>query len=193
VEAEIRKVVAQSEEVLIEGGLEVATPLRLAAAAAVIVNPYAGRYEQDLSPLFDAYCGRLGTLLAERALLALGGSEVEAYGKGALIGLDGELEHGSGILHNLAFGNPVREAMGASSLLPSTEKRSAAGATLDIPLKHVEDHKVRSHHLTFELRIGDAPRADEIVIAIGCTSGGRPHARLADFGTEVGEHGAAPS
>ena len=192
-EALIRKVVVQYEDVLVEGGREVETPLRLAAAAAVIDNPYAGRYEQDLSPLFDAYCGLLGTLLAERALGALGSSDVEAYGKGALIGLDGELEHGSGILHNLGFGNPVREAMGASSLLPSTEKRSAAGATLDIPLKHVEDHKVRSHHLTFELRVGDAPRPDEMVIAIGCASGGRPHARLADFGSEVAEHGAAPA
>jgi hypothetical protein len=132
-------------------------------------------------------------LLAERAYAALAHAEVESYGKGAIVGLDGELEHGSGILHNLAFGNPVRNAMGASSLLPSTEKRAAAGATLDVPLKHVEDHTVRSHHLTFELRIGDAPRPDEMVIAIACSSGGRPHARLADFGSEVAEHGPAPT
>jgi hypothetical protein len=191
-EIEIRKVAVQYEDVMIEGGRNVTTPLRLAAAAAVISNPYAGRYEQDLKPLFDLYCGPLGELLAERSLAALDHPEVEAYGKGALIGLDGELEHGSGILHNLAFGNPVRTAMGASSLLPSTEKRGAAGATLDVPLKHVEDHKVRSHHLTFEMRIGDAPRPDEIVVVIACASGGRPHARLADFGSEVAEHGAAP-
>jgi hypothetical protein len=188
----IRKVVAQYEDVLVEGGREVQTPLRVAAAAAVIGNPYAGRYERDLTPLFDAYCARLGELLAERALAVLA-HDVESYGKGAIVGLDGELEHGSGILHNLAFGNPVRETMGASSLLPSTEKRAAAGATLDVPLKHVEDHTVRSHHLTFELRIGDAPRPDEMVIAIACSSGGRPHARLADFGSEVAEHGSAPT
>jgi hypothetical protein len=83
--------------------------------------------------------------------------------------------------------------MGASSLLPSTEKRAAAGATLDVPLKHIEDHKVRSHHLTFEFRIGDAPRPDEILVAIACSSGGRPHARLADFASEIAEHGPAPT
>jgi len=191
--AEIRKVTAQYEDILVEGGRDVQTPLRLAAAAAVIVNPYAGRYEQDLTPLFDLYCGRLGELLAERALGVLDRPEVGSYGKGALVGLDGELEHGSGILHNLAFGNPIRNAMGASSLLPSTEKRAAAGATLDVPLKHIEDHKVRSHHLTFEVRLGDAPRPDEILVAVACSSGGRPHARLADFGSEIAEHGPAPT
>ena len=192
-EVEIRKVAVQYEDVMIEGGRNVETPLRLAAAAAVITNPYAGSYEQDLSPLFELYCAPLGELLAERALGALGSSEVGAYGKGALVGLDGELEHGSGILHNLAFGNPVRNAMGATSLLPSTEKRAAAGATLDVPLKHVEDHTVRSHHLTFEIRVGDAPRPDEILVAIACSSGGRPHARLADFASEIAEHGPAPT
>lgn len=192
-EARIRKIVSLYEEVLVEGGRAVETPVRLAGAAAVIDNPYAGRYLEDLSPLFDHYCNQLGVLLAERALEALGGTHVEAYGKGALVGLDGEIEHASGIIHNLGFGNPVRQAMSATSLLPSTEKRAAAGATLDVPLKHVEDHKVRSHHLTLELRIGDAPRPDELVIAIACSSAGRPHARLADFGTEVAAHGPAPA
>lgn len=192
-EGRIRKIVSLYEELLIEGGREVEPPVRLAGAAAVIENPYAGRYVEDLSPLFDHYCTRLGVLLAERALDVLGGGQVEAYGKGALVGLDGEIEHASGIIHNLGFGNPVRQAMSASSLLPSTEKRAAAGATLDVPLKHVEDHKVRSHHLTLEVRVGDAPRPDELVIAIACSSSGRPHARLADFGTEVAAHGPAPA
>lgn len=191
-ESRIRKIVALYEDVLVEGGRDVSTPLRLAGAAAVIENPYAGRYVEDLGPLLDHYCARLGTLLAERALGALGGGTVEAYGKGAMVGLDGELEHASGIIHNLAFGNPVRTAMDASSLLPSTEKRAAAGATLDVPLKHIEDHKVRSHHLTLEIRVPDAPRPDELVIAIACSTGGRPHARLAEFGTEVAAHGPAP-
>src|SRR4051794_22060928 len=180
-EGRIRKVVAVSEDILVEGGREVETPLRLAGAAAVIENPYAGRYVPDLGPLLDHYCATLGTLLAQRALGALGGGRVEAYGKAGIVGLDGELEHVSGILHNLGFGNPVRGAMQARSLLPSTEKRAAAGATIDVPLKHVEDHKVRSHHLTLELRIADAPRPDELLIAIACATGGRPHARLAEF------------
>jgi hypothetical protein len=192
-DSRIRKLVGVYEDLLVEGGREVETPTRVAGAAAVIENPYAGRYAEDLSPLFEHYCRRLGVLLSERALAALGGPHVEAYGKGALVGLDGELEHASGIIHNLAFGNPVRDAMAASSLLPSTEKRAAAGATLDVPLKHVEDHTVRSHHLTLEVRIADAPRADELVIALACSSSGRPHARLAEFGTEVAAHGPAPA
>ncbi|MBV9796505.1 MAG: amino acid synthesis family protein, partial [Solirubrobacterales bacterium] len=153
---------------------------------AVIHNPLAGRYVEDLEPLLDCYCPLLGPLLAERVMTELGGAAVESYGKAGIVGLDGELEHVAGILHNLRFGNAVRSAMDATSLLPSTEKRAAAGATLDIPLKHVHDHKVRSHHLTLELRVGDAPRPNEMVIAIAAATGGRPHARLAEFGTEVG-------
>jgi hypothetical protein len=155
----------------------------------VIENQFAGRYVEDLAPLLECYCDVLGELLAGRVLAQLGGGEVESYGKAGIVGLDGELEHVSGILHNLRFGNPVREAMAATSLLPSTEKRAAAGATLDIPLKHVHDHKVRSHHLTLELHVADAPRSDEMLIAVAAATGGRPHARLPEFGSEV----AAPA
>jgi hypothetical protein len=184
--AQIRKIVSVSEQVLIEGGREVQPPLQLVGAAAVIENPYAGRYVEDLQPLLDCYCPLLGPLLADRVVTELDGAEVRSYGKAGIVGLDGELEHVAGILHNLRFGDPVRSAMGATSLLPSTEKRAAAGATVDVPLKHVHDHKVRSHHLTLELRIGDAPGPNEIVIAIAAASGGRPHARLAEFGSEAG-------
>jgi hypothetical protein len=182
----IRKIVTVSEQVLVEGGREVQPPLLLAGAAAVIENHLAGRYVEDLQPLLDCYCSLLGPLLAERVVSQLGGAAVESYGKGGMVGLDGELEHVAGILHNLRFGDPVRSAMDATSLLPSTEKRAAAGATLDVPLKHIHDHKVRSHHLTLELRVGDAPRSNEIVIAIAAATSGRPHARLATFGSEVG-------
>jgi hypothetical protein len=189
----IRKVVTITEQLLVEGGREVHAPVLLAGAAAVVSNPFAGRYVKELQPLFDHYCPMIGQLLAERVLSLLAGASVESYGKAALVGLDGELEHGSGIIHNLAFGNPVRAAMEATSLLPSTEKRAAAGATIDVPLKHVHDHKVRSHHLTLEMRIGDAPRPDEIVIAIAASTSGRPHARLADFGSELAARGSAPA
>jgi hypothetical protein len=184
-EARIRKVVTVSEELRIEGGRAVDPPLRLVGAAAVVENPFAGRYVEDLQPLLDCYCPLLGSLLAERVVAELGGADTQSYGKAGVVGLDGELEHVSGILHNLRFGNPVREAVGATSLLPSTEKRAGPGATLDVPLKHVHDHKVRSHHLTLELRVADAPRADEILIAVAAATGGRPHARLAQFGSEV--------
>ena len=188
----IRKIVTASEQVLEEGGREVLPPLRLVGVAAVIHNPLAGRYVEDLEPLLDCYCPLLGPLLAERVMTELGGAAVESYGKAGIVGLDGELEHVAGILHNLRFGDPIRAAMDATSLLPSTEKRAAAGATLDIPLKHVHDHKVRSHHLTLELRVGDAPRPNEMVIAIAAATGGRPHARLAAFGSEVGAGAIRP-
>ena len=188
-EARIRKIVTVSEELLVEGGREVQPSLKLAGACAVIENHFAGRYVEDLAPLLECYCDVLGELLAGRVLAQLGGAEVESYGKAGIVGLDGELEHVSGILHNLRFGNPVREAMAATSLLPSTEKRATAGATLDIPLKHVHDHKVRSHHLTLELHVADAPRSDEMLIAVAAATGGRPHARLPEFGSEV----AAPA
>jgi hypothetical protein len=180
----IRKLVTIVEEVQREGGRDVEPPARIAAVAAVVANPFAGRYVEDLAPLIDLYCEPLGALLAARGLDAIGG-EVEAFGKGALVGLDGEVEHGSAILHNLRFGNPVRNGAEGTSLLPSAEKCGAPGATLDLALKHKLDHTVRSHHQTFEVRIPDAPRADELVIWIVFATTGRPQARLPEFGSEL--------
>jgi hypothetical protein len=150
----------------------------------VVANPHAGHFVEDLRPLIDMYCESLGHLLAERGLGALD-REVEAYGKGALVGLDGEVEHGSAILHNLRFGNPVRDAVGGTSLLPSAEKCGGPGASLDLALKHKTDHRVRSHHLTFEVRVPDAPRAAEIVVWVAFATAGRPQARLPEFGSEL--------
>lgn len=184
--AEVRKIVTVVEEVVAEGGRRVDPPVRVAAAGAVVANPEAGRFSDDLGPLVDAYCEVLGRLLAERALVALGGP-VEGYGKGALVGLGGEIEHGSAIIHNLRFGDRVREPVDGTSLLPSAEKRGPGGATLDIPLKHKTDHTVRSHHQTFEVRIPDAPAADEIVVWVALATGGRPQARLAAFASELAD------
>lgn len=182
----VRKLHVVVEEVRSEGGRPVDPPTRIAAAGAVVANPLAGRYAEDLAELADRYCRLLGGLLGERALEALGsGAEAEAFGKGALVGLDGDVEHGSAIIHNLLFGNPVRELVGGTSLLPSAEKRGAAGAPLDLALKHKEDHSVRSHHQTFEVRIPDAPRPDEIVVWVAFAATGRPHARLPAFGSEL--------
>lgn len=183
---QIRKLTTATEEIGHEGGRAVEPPLRVVAAVAVVANPYAGVYVERLQPLIDAYCPLLGPLLGERLRALLDGAPAEAFGKAGIAGLDGEVEHVSAILHNLTFGNPIREAVGATSLLPSTEKRAAAGATADIPLKHVHDHTVRSHHSSFEVRVGDAPRADELLIAVAAATGGRPHARLAGFAAEVG-------
>jgi len=180
----LRKLVTIVEDVHAEGGREVEPPLRLVAVAAVVANPFAGRFVEDLGPLVERYCEPLGALLAERALRALDG-EVEAFGKGAVVGLGGEVEHGSAILHNLRFGNPVRNAAEGTSLLPSAEKCGPAGASLDLALKHKTDHTVRSHHQTFEVRVADAPRGDEIVVWVAFASAGRPQARLAAFGSEL--------
>jgi hypothetical protein len=180
----VRKLVTVVEEIRADGGVAVDPPVRVAAAAAVVANTLAGAYVEDLSPLAEEYCEPLGRLLVERALEALGGP-AEGYGKGALVGLDGEVEHGSAILHNLTFGNPVRDAVDGTSLLPSAEKCGGPGATLDLAVKHISDHKVRSHHQTFEVRVPDAPRPDEIVIWVVLAGAGRPHARLPEFGSEL--------
>jgi len=180
----LRKLYVIVEEVRSESGRPVEPPTLLAAAGAVVANPLAGRFVEDLAAVADAYCEPLGRLLAERALAALG-ADVEGYGKGALVGLGGEVEHGSAIIHNLRFGNLVREPVAGSSLLPSAEKRGPAGAAIDLALKHKDDHTVRSHHQTFEVRIPDAPRDDEIVVWVALASSGRPLARLPVFGSEL--------
>jgi hypothetical protein len=180
----LRKVVTIVEDVVREGGEPVDPPTRMVAAAAVIANPFAGRFVDDLQPLIDAYCEPLGEILARRTLELLG-APADGVGKGALVGIDGDIEHGSAIIHNLRFGNKVRDAISGTALLVAAEKRGPAGATIDLPLKHKDDHTVRSHHQTLEVRIPDAPRADEIVVWIALGSSGRPHARLGAFGSEL--------
>jgi hypothetical protein len=180
----LRKVVTIVEDVHAEGGRPVEPALRISAAGAVIANPFAGRWVDDLDPLIETYCEPLGTLLTERALELLGG-EAEAYGKGALVGMNGEIEHGSAIIHNLRFGDRVRDPVDGTSLLPSAEKRGSPGTPIDLAIKHKTDHRVRSHHQTFEVRISDAPRPDEIVIWVVLASSGRPQSRLGEFGSEL--------
>ena len=173
------------EEVRSESGRSVEPPTVLAAAGAVVENPLAGCFAEELEAVVEAYCEPLGRLLTARALHALDGADVEGYGKGALVGLGGEVEHGSAIIHNLRFGNLVRGPVGGSALLPSAEKRGPAGATIDLALKHKDDYTVRSHHQTFEVRVPDAPRDDEIVVWVALASSGRPLARLPTFGSEL--------
>jgi hypothetical protein len=185
---EIRKIVTITEETFIEGFKKADKPVRIAASLAVIKNPYAGRYVEDLQPLIQACSEQLGELLPKKAMEALGvtGEEVEGFGKGALVGLDGEIEHGSAIIHTLTFGNPFRSLCDdAETLLPSAEKRGAAGSSLDLAIKHKMDAKIRSHHMTFETRIPDAPRNDEMVIAAVVTTSGRAHPRIGSLHKEI--------
>lgn len=181
----VRKIVTTIEETFHEGGQMVDPTWRVAVVCAVITNPWAGQgFVQDLGPLIDLEAPQLGELLAGRTVAALG-APVEAYGKAGIVGLDGEIEHASGLIHTLKFGDHFRRAAEATTLLPAVEKRAQAGTVFDIPLKHKTDYKVRSHHQTVEVRLADAPHAHEMIIGLAAASRGRPQSRLADLSTEL--------
>jgi hypothetical protein len=177
--AQIRKLLTVIDETLSEQGRDVSPPIRRAAAIAVIANPFAGTYQEDLSALIEIG-GELGGLLAERAVTALGiaGADVQSYGKAAAVGENGELEHAAAILHP-KLGAPFRMVLGkGAALIPSSKKRGGMGVAIDIPLGHKDAAFVRSHFDGMEVRVSDAPRANEIVVAIAVTSGGRPLPRV---------------
>jgi hypothetical protein len=177
--ARIRKIVTFVEETHSELGKAVQPPTRRAAAAAVIENPFAGRFVEDLSELMEIG-EELGALLAERAIVALGiaGPAAESYGKAAAVGENGELEHAAALLHP-KMGTPVRKVLGkGAALIPSSKKRGGLGVSLDIPLGHKDAAFVRSHFDGMEIRINDAPRANEIIVAIAVTDSGRPLPRV---------------
>lgn len=180
--AEIRKTLLNIETTLIEGGRAAPQPLKLITAAAVLKNPWAGRsYVDDLKPEIDAVAPILGELLTDMVIEAAGGGDkVEAYGKAAVVGLDGEVEHASALIHTLRFGNHYRSAVGAKSYLAFTNTRGPANAPIMIPLMDKNDEGRRSHYLTIQFAIPDAPAADEIVVALGASVGGRPHHRIGD-------------
>ena len=180
-EPEIRKLITFEEEVFVEGFKKAELPWRLFAVAAVITNPWAGRYVENLKPEIMAYGPLLGEMLTER-MIALGGSgeAIEAYGKAAVVGVDGEIEHASALIHTLRFGNFYREAVGAKSYLAFSNTRGGPNAPIAIPLMDKNDAGRRSHYLTIQFSINDAPRSDELVIALGGATGGRPHHRIGD-------------
>lgn len=174
---EIRKIVTNVEEVRYEGFAPVEKPIHKCSVAAVIKNPFAGQYVEDLSELSDI--GEyLGGYLSELAVKALGGAAVESYGKGAICGMNGELEHCGAILHP-QLGKPMRAAIGGGkAIIPSAKKAGGPGTSLDVPLHYKDACFVRSHYDAMEVRIPDAPKADEIVVALVFTDGGRPHPRI---------------
>ena len=181
----IRKIVIVTEETRREQDRPIDPPTRRAAAVAVIRNPFAGRYVDDLTPLMDLG-ETLGGLLAERAVAALGieGAAAESYGKAAAVGENGELEHAAAILHP-KLGAPVRKVLGkGAALIPSSKKRGGPGLCLDIPLGHKDAAFVRSHFDGMEVRISDAPRADEIIVAVAVTDSGRPLPRIGGLGKD---------
>ncbi len=180
--AVIRKTLLHVETTLIEGGKAAALPLKLIAAAAVVKNPWAGMgFVKNLKPAIHDVAPDLGALLTAMILEAAGSGEViEAYGKAAIVGLDGEIEHASALIHTLRFGNHYRTAVGAKSYLAFTNIRGGANTPVMIPLMDKNDEGRRSHYLTIHFAIPDAPAGDEILVALGASIGGRPHHRIGD-------------
>ena len=177
--AKIRKIATFVEETCTEMGRPVEPRTRRAAAVAVIENPCAGKYVEDLTELMDIG-EELGELLTQRAVTTLGvpANAIESYGKAAAVGENGELEHAAAVLHP-KLGTPVRRVLGkGAALIPSSKKRGGLGVVLDIPLGHKDAAFVRSHFDGMEVRLNDAPRANEIMVAIAVTDSGRPLPRV---------------
>jgi hypothetical protein len=194
---DIRRVFTQVEDIHHEGGPRAAVPLRRGAIAAVLTNPYAGRYEPDILPMMEAL-NPVGLDMARRLLAALAvpAEAIQSYGKGAIIGAAGELEHGA--LWHVPGGYAMRELLGwkgdaaayakgissggqsgnALAIVPSTKKVGAPGATLDVPLTHINASYVRSHFDAFEVRVPGAPKPDEMVLILAMSCGARVHARV---------------
>jgi hypothetical protein len=176
---EIRKILTIVEETEMEMGKKVEPATRKAAAIAVIVNPFAGYYQDNLSELIEIG-EKLGDLLGKKALEALGitPDRAESYGKGAIVGARGELEHAAAILHP-KLGTPFREALGGGkAIIPSSKKMGGPGTELDVPIHYKDAAFVRSHFDAMPIRVQDAPRGDEIVVALVVTDSGRPLARV---------------
>jgi hypothetical protein len=186
----VRKLVTYKETVDFETtfGPELARPITRVVVAAVIKNPFAGQWAEDLEVLMRAGEELGGSLMAEAKRVLP--NPVEAYGKGGVVGELGEVEHVAAVLHP-RFGGPTRDAVGGVSILPSVKKRGPTGAIIDIPIHHIKAMRIRSHFDSVEFRVADAPLADEILIALAVADGGRPHHRVGGL-TEadaVGEDG----
>lgn len=174
---EVRKIVVCAEETRHDGGPPLVSPVRKAWAAAVVHNPYAGRYESDIMPMMEAL-KPLGLDLSRRLVAALGGDAkaIDAYGKGVIVGAAGEIEHSA--LWHVPGGYAMRELLGrALAIVPSACKMGAIGAAIDLPIHHKDACYVRSHFDAMTVTVPDAPRADELVFALTMAVGGRPHAR----------------
>ncbi|MFQ5555892.1 MAG: amino acid synthesis family protein [Acidimicrobiales bacterium] len=192
--ADAEIVVRRTQVVIDDKRVEIARvlspPIRRVVAAAVLSNPFVDHYVEDLDPLIEV-SKELAAELAGRAVSLLDGREVHSYGKGVIVGTGGELEHAAALMHP-ALGAPLREACGGGkSIIPSAKKRGGPGCTLDIPLHHRTAAFVRSHFDAVELRVPDGPTADELVLAVAVTDGGRPLPRVGGLTVDeiVGEDG----
>ncbi|MGV1795241.1 amino acid synthesis family protein [Rhizobium sp. A37_96] len=187
---EIRKIVTFVEEAFIEGGKRSARPLKAVGVAAILKNPWLGQgFVEDLQPVIHAFSPILGSELVGRLISLMPAEQIEAYGKCSTVGVDGEIEHGSALIHTLRFGNIFREAAGGTTYLSFTNTRTGPGALLSMPMTHKTVTGTRSHFLTLTFQVADAPRHDEILIAIGAADNGRAHARIGDRFQDMKEMG----
>ncbi len=173
---DIRKTVLIKETIVADGLGKPCDPITRVAAVAVVKNPFAGRFAEDLSALFDIG-GRLGEQLMGEAVAMLGGQPV-SYGKAAIVGVAGDLEHGGAVIHP-KLGKPMRAAVGGGkALIPSNAKVAAVGASIDLPLGHKDEAWSFDHFDTMTVMVADAPRSDEILICMAVADGPRPHPRV---------------
>ena len=187
---EIRKLVRYVEDIYSDG--KPGDPVRMVGVAAVLSNPWAGRgFVENLRPEILVIAPRLGAVLVDAVLeLCGGGDRVEAYGKAALVGVNGEIEHASALIHTLRFGNVYRDAVGGTSYLSFTNSRGGAGASIAIPMMHKLDEGLRSHYLTLNFAVPDAPGPDELIVALGASTGGRLHPRIGNRYIDIEEMAA---
>ena len=178
----IRKIVTYCEETLIEGDKELVNPAKLFAIAAVLRNPWADRqFVKDLTPEINSIAPLLAETLVGKMIDLVGsGDLIEAFGKSAVTGTQGEIEHAAALIHTLRFGNIYRNATGAKTSLSFSHTRGGPNCLITIPMMHKNDPTTRSHYLTVQFSIPDAPAPDELVIAIGASTAGRPHHRIGD-------------
>lgn len=186
VAAGVRKIVLYREDVLTENGHEPARPARRAVAAAVIANPWLGTGPAaDLGPAVEVVAPVLARALTDRLAGALGGVDaIEAFGKAAIVGTAGEIEHGGALIHTPWFGNLMRDFLQGESIICFADVRAEAGETLVVPMWHKTRAATRSHYQTISVRVPDAPRAGEIVVIAAASTGPRPHARIGDRTTD---------
>lgn len=184
--AGIRKIVHYQEEILLENGAAPAVPVARATVAAVVSNPWVGTGpDTDLSPATEQLAPPLARVLTDRLLDSLGGAEqIEAFGKAAVVGTAGEIEHAGALIHTPYFGNLVREFLEGSSIICFADDRAEAGQALVVPMWHKTAAATRSHYQTITTRVGDGPRADEIVVVVAASTGPRPHPRIGDRVTD---------
>ena len=187
----LRKFTKFVDKTFIEGGKSAKEPVLLVSVAAVIENPWAGKgFVEDLKPEILDLAPQLGDLLVPELTKEIGsGEKILAYGKAAMVGLNGEIEHASAFIHTLRFGNKLRDAVSGTSYLSFTNTRGPAGAKISIPMMHKTDAGLRPFYLTHEFTIHDAPNEDEIVVAIGGAPNGRAHARTGDRYQDMKEMG----